>query len=115
SLDPGAPTGATIDPNNGVFSWTPSEEQGPGVYPITVRVTDTGNPAKSAARTFTVTVNDFNLPPLLAVGTNFLDGGTNFLSPQTNLIAINEQAPFVLPLNASDVEGIATNFSFELL
>ena len=29
SLDPGAPTGASIDPQSGVFSWTPAEAQGP--------------------------------------------------------------------------------------
>src|SRR5204862_900819 len=38
SLDPGAPTGASLDPTTGVFTWTPSEAQGPGTYPITVRV-----------------------------------------------------------------------------
>lgn len=29
SLDPSAATGTTIDPNTGVFTWTPTEEQGP--------------------------------------------------------------------------------------
>src|SRR5262249_42054371 len=44
SLDPGAPAGASIDPTSGIFSWTPSEGQGPGDYPVTVRVTDNGSP-----------------------------------------------------------------------
>jgi VCBS repeat-containing protein len=39
SLD-GAPAGASIDPDSGVFSWTPTEAQGPGVYSFTVRVAD---------------------------------------------------------------------------
>ena len=43
SLDAGAPAGATITPA-GAFSWTPTEAQGPGVYSITVRVTDNGTP-----------------------------------------------------------------------
>src|SRR5262249_34714651 len=36
----GAPAGATIDGSTGAFSWTPSEAQGPGSYPFTVRVSD---------------------------------------------------------------------------
>ena len=44
SLD-GAPAGTFIDPVSGVFSWTPTEAQGPGVYAITVLVTDNGSPA----------------------------------------------------------------------
>ena len=36
----GAPTGATIDGSTGVFSWTPSEDQGPGTYPFSVNVSD---------------------------------------------------------------------------
>src|SRR6185503_13272790 len=36
----GAPSGATIDGTTGAFSWTPTEAQGPGSYPFTVRVSD---------------------------------------------------------------------------
>jgi len=35
-----APYGAVINPATGAFSWTPSEEQGPGVYSINVVVSD---------------------------------------------------------------------------
>lgn len=41
SLDAGAPAGASITPA-GMFSWTPTEMQGPGSYQITIRVTDNG-------------------------------------------------------------------------
>ena len=44
SLDAGAPAGAAITAA-GAFSWTPTEAQGAGVYPVTVRVTDDGTPA----------------------------------------------------------------------
>jgi hypothetical protein len=37
-----APSGASINPTTGIFSWKPSEAQGPGTYNITVRVTDSG-------------------------------------------------------------------------
>ena len=40
SLDAGAPAGAMIHANTGVFTWTPTEEQGPGTYEITIRATD---------------------------------------------------------------------------
>jgi hypothetical protein len=66
SLDAGAPAGASIDPQTGVFSWTPTEAQGPGSYAITVRVTDNGTPPLSATQTFTVTVHEVNQPPVLA-------------------------------------------------
>jgi hypothetical protein len=65
-LDPGAPAGAGVDPTNGVFSWTPTEAQGPGSYTVTVRVTDDGAPPLSDSKTFQITVNEVNSPPSLA-------------------------------------------------
>ena len=32
SVDLGAPEGASIDPATGLFSWTPTEDEGPGVF-----------------------------------------------------------------------------------
>src|SRR6185503_3101803 len=46
SLDSGAPGGASITPG-GAFTWTPDESDGPGVYSVTVRVTDNGAPVLS--------------------------------------------------------------------
>src|SRR5207247_2538198 len=40
SLDPSAPAGAFIDPENGLFTWTPATNQVPGTNVITVRVMD---------------------------------------------------------------------------
>jgi len=40
SLGPTRPAEAKIDPDTGVFSWAPREEDGPGIYPILVRVED---------------------------------------------------------------------------
>ena len=53
SLDQGAPFGATIDPETGVFGWTPTATQATATSVITVRVTDDGNPPKSATASFT--------------------------------------------------------------
>lgn len=71
SLDPGAPAGAEVDPVTGAFLWVPSEEQGPGIYTITARVTDDSPEAVnrkqlSATRAFSVTVLESNRPPILA-------------------------------------------------
>lgn len=53
SLDQGAPSGATIDPATGAFSWTPSPTQATSPWVISVRVTDDGDPPKSSIATFT--------------------------------------------------------------
>lgn len=66
TLGPGAPGGAAIDPESGVFSWTPDNEQEPGAYTITIVVTDDGEPSLSAAQSFTVTVLGLNTAPVLA-------------------------------------------------
>jgi hypothetical protein len=70
SLDPGAPAGASVNPTNGVFTWTPSEAQGPGTNTIALRVTDNGSPSLSATQTFTVFVLESNSPPVLAATAN---------------------------------------------
>ncbi len=65
-----APAGAAVNPTNGVFSWTPTEAQGPGTNQITVIMTDNGTPNLSDSKTFTVIVNESNLPPVLTAQTN---------------------------------------------
>lgn len=66
SLDAGAPSGASIDPATGVFTWTPTEADVPGTFPITFRVTDDGAPNLSDSQTITVTVTEGNRSPILA-------------------------------------------------
>jgi len=55
--------GMTIDPNSGVFSWTPTEGQGGMTPSVTVTVTDSGTGNLVDSETFTVTVNDVNISP----------------------------------------------------
>jgi uncharacterized repeat protein (TIGR03806 family) len=66
SLDTNAPPGATINATNGIFTWTPTEAQGPGTNIIAVTVTDDGIPSLSDTKTFTVIVSEVNEPPVLA-------------------------------------------------
>ena len=63
------PAGTTID-SNAVITWTPSEAQGPGTFTIRTVATDNGSPPRSATNSFTVTVNEVNLPPVLPAQTN---------------------------------------------
>ena len=72
----GAPAGAVIT-SGGVFTWTPTEVQGPGVYVFTVVVTDDGTPNLNDSETITVTVNEVNTAPVLdPVGDQTIDEET---------------------------------------
>jgi CotH kinase protein/Lamin Tail Domain/PA14 domain/Putative Ig domain len=72
------PSGASVDPVTGVFEWTPVEAQGPGVVPITLRVSDKGTPSLRDERTFTVTVNELDNPPVIVQlpPVSVVEGGT---------------------------------------
>ena len=99
SLDPGAPAGATIGAPTGAFTWTPTEIQGPGVFPVTIRATDNGTPALSATAAVTVNVNEVNAPPVLgAIGDRTVD----------ELLALNFTA------TATDADLPANSLSFSL-
>jgi len=65
------PSGASID-TNGVITWTPGEAQGPGTNTITTIVVNSNRWAVnaqqlSATNSFTVVVNEVNVPPVLPV------------------------------------------------
>ena len=99
SLDAGAPAGAAITPA-GVFTWTPTEAQGPGSYPVTIRVTDNGAPAANDLETITITVNEVNLAPVLgAIGNH----------------TINEQTALMFTATATDTDLPANALTFSLV
>ncbi len=56
SLDSSVPTGAAINPGNGLFAWRPDAAQAPSTNFITVRVNDDGAPPMSATTMFSVQV-----------------------------------------------------------
>jgi hypothetical protein len=76
SLDAPAPSGAQIDPTNGVFTWMPAQIQALNSYPITVRVTDDGKPNRSRTTAFTVTVGQHPLAPAIGAVSVAGDGVT---------------------------------------
>lgn len=58
SLDT-APSGATVNPTNGIVSWTPGRGYASTTNDINVIVTDSNNPAMSVSETLTIIVSDY--------------------------------------------------------
>ena len=66
TLGPGAPAGMSIDQALGVLVWLPTEDDGPGVYPVQVCATDVDQPSNVIeCITLEVTVLESNDPPSL--------------------------------------------------
>jgi len=95
SLGPGAPSGASITAA-GVFSWTPTETQGPGVYNINITVSDG---VAIDYEIIKVTVNEVNLPPVLSP-----------IGPKT----VDELATLSFTATASDPDVPAQTLTFSL-
>src|SRR5205814_814032 len=94
-----APLGMSINSTSGAISWTPTEAQGPSTNAVSVSVTDNGVPTLSVTNTFTVTVNEVNLAPVLTVPVN-----------QT----INEQTTLSVSATATDTDLPANTLTFAL-
>jgi len=63
ALEEGAPEGMSVDSVGNIF-WTPSEEQGPGVYAVFLEVRDMDDVSPTVTRReFTVTVTEANSAP----------------------------------------------------
>lgn len=99
SLDPGSPVGMEINSTDGLLAWRPGEEQGPGDYTVTVRVTDSGSPALSDSKSFKVTVTEVNNPPALAT-----------IQPQT----IDELSTMTLTVSAVDPDDPPSTVLYSL-
>ena len=94
-----APLGASIDALTGVFSWTPTEANGPGAFTFDVVVTDDGAPALEDRGTITVTVIESNTAPVLGpVGDS----------------SVGEGAPLSFTAAASDADVPANALRFSL-
>ena len=97
SLQGTVPAGVAIDSASGVMTWTPSESQGGTAPSITIRVSDSGTPSLFAERTFTVTVGEVNVAPVLAAV-----GNKN----------VNEGALLTFTVSASDVDLPAQTLTY---
>lgn len=90
SLGPDAPVGMTMT-TNGVVSWTAGEANGGSDYTVTVVVTDNGLPPLSASNSFTISVNEINMAPLLPAQTD------RILGRYSTLVVTNTAADADLP------------------
>ncbi len=88
-----APPGAIIDPTTGAFAWTPTEDQGPGSFTFTVKVTDNGVPPMSDEEEIAVSVSEVNIAP---VATNVS-------------VTTAEDTPALVALAATDADGNAAH------
>src|SRR5436189_6201532 len=90
----------TINGSSGAIGWTPSEAQGPSTNTITVVVTDNGVPALSATNSFTATVREVNVTPVLSMPAD-----------QT----IDEQTALSVSASATDADLPANTLTFALV
>ena len=98
-LDAGAPAGASISAG-GAFTWTPTEAQGPGDYPITVRVNDSFSPTPGTDfETIQVHVNEVNVAPVIT-------------NPGNK--TVNELALLSFSVTATDADVPAQTLTFSL-
>jgi hypothetical protein len=80
SLDGSDPAGASINPTNGVFSWTPACAQGSSTNLITIWITDSGSPPFSSSIRFVVTNSDC---VQVSLGSTVMQVGTTSSVPLT--------------------------------
>jgi hypothetical protein len=83
----------------GVFTWTPTEGQGPGNYNLFVIATDNGVPSLSTTQAVNITVNESNTAPFLA---------------SINSQNVNEGALVSCNALAADIDRPAQALSFSL-
>ncbi len=110
------PTGASINPTSGAFTWTPTSVGSPSV---TVRVTDNGTPAMSDQEAITVTVTaDTEPPPPPATGdlsVSPADGEAEIPITTTVMITTNGSALNRSIAEPSDIATIVNPDTFTLM
>jgi hypothetical protein len=128
SLGVGAPSGASINPTNGVLSWSPGFANANTIQTFTVVITDLTNPGASTQTTFSVTVSDYldfaltSVPvqtgqsaslPITLISSDSL---TNMIFtinwPGTALI--NPSLTFNAPITGGTVQNQGTNLVIQL-
>ncbi len=85
TLADGAPSGATINPDSGVFSWSPARNQARSTNEITIIASGSDSPSVRATNQFIVVVQDY-----VEVGLGRMSvqtGSSNFVSVQLDTSA----------------------------
>ncbi len=113
SLTGTVPSGASINKNSGVFTWTPASNQPTGATSITVVVSDTNSPPLTASATLTIDVSAavIKAPQLATIPTQTVNVGSSF---QLNLssFASDPNIP-ALPLTFSLGSGAPSGASID--
>ncbi|QCK13871.1 putative Ig domain-containing protein [Mangrovivirga cuniculi] len=97
SIVSGAASGMSLDSNTGLFSWTPSENQGPSTYLVTFSASDG---ELSDTKDVEITVNEVNTLPVI---------GT------INDRTIDEQTILSFTVNANDSDIPQNTISYSLI
>ena len=99
--------GVVFDPESGVFTWTPNEDQGPGTYQFTVRASDPQNYGDvDDTETFTVNVTEENLAPTLDAIADLTCRRGRTVS--TTITAVDADVPpdnLTFSIDAGDAQG----------
>jgi len=94
SLGPGAPLGAAIDPDTGIFTWTPADNT-TSPTAITIRVTDQGLPALFDEETILVTVtNQAPTVHIAGIATAYRGEAVSFLLTATDPSSVDSTTDF---------------------
>jgi hypothetical protein len=94
------PTGASVNPSTGLFSWTPTQVTVPSTNSVTIQVTDNGVPMMSASQSFNIMVTGPNTAPILAAIPNLVG---------------SVGSPISWPLSATDSDLPAQTLSYSLV
>lgn len=116
SLGANSPAGASIEPSSGLFRWVPNTA--PSTNLVTIVVTDSGVPARSASQSFTVVVySPPELTGFVVSGTQLTFGfstvpGRNYQVEYSDTLAIGQWLPYGNPiLGTGDVISITADIT----
>ena len=93
-----APPTAGLGSLSGIFSWMPTESQGPGLFTVSIRATDNATPSQSSTQTFNILVREVNLAPTLA-------------TVSARIVHVGESLSFTNSANDSDLPANSLTFS----
>jgi hypothetical protein len=120
----GAPSGAFINTNSGLFSWRPAIAQSPSTQTLAVVVSDNGTPALMATQSFAITVTQPAAPTLSSPSTTdghfgfWLNGDTGpdyIIQTSTNLtswVAVFTTNSPALPCYWADTNSVSSPVLF---
>ena len=100
-----APAGMTLDGQSKELRWVPSEVQSPGIFPVTVTLTDSGGAVSE--RSFVAKVTEANRPPVVKIGSLMADGSYSLeiLASEGSAIVVESTADLSTWVETQSVTG----------